>query len=95
MFIDYVRQGRATKRFAEAHAQQLAEEVAHSEQELADATPQPNDANVFQACRAEFEFLSRELPKIPTLMGNDDALRAERAKVAASRQRLDLAASTI
>jgi hypothetical protein len=95
MFIDYVRRGQATKTFAEAHARQLATEIAHSEQELAAATSQPQDAKAFESCKAEFDFLRRELPIIPTLMGNDDALRTERAKVAASHQRLAIAASTL
>ncbi|HKW17785.1 MAG TPA: hypothetical protein VJO35_09780 [Terriglobales bacterium] len=95
MFIDYVRQGHATKRFAETHALQVAKEIAHSEQELAAATPEPQDAKPFESCEAEFGFLRRELPIIPTLMGNDDALWAERGKVAASHQRLAAAASTL
>jgi len=84
MFIDYVRQGQATKTFAAAHARQLATEIAHSEQELASTTPQPEDEKAFKSCKGELEFLRRELPVIPTLMGNDSALRLERAKVAAS-----------
>ena len=95
MFIDYVRQGHATKTFAEAHALQLAKEIGHSEQELAAAVPQPQDAQVFQSCRVEFDFLRSELPIIPTLMGNDDALRAERAKVAENHQQFAVAASTL
>lgn len=93
MFIDYVRQGRATKIFAEAHARQLATEIAHSEQELIAATPQPQDAKAFESCKVELELLRRELPAVPTLMGNDDALRLERAKVTASHHQFALAAS--
>ncbi len=93
MFIDYVRQGQATKIFAETHARQLAKEIAHSEQELAGATPQPRDAKAFESCKGEFEFLRRELPIIPTLMGNDDALRTERAKVAAKHRHFAAASS--
>ena len=95
MFIDYVRQGKATKRFAHAHALQLAQEIAHSEQELADVTPRPQDAKSFQSCRAELDFLRRELPIIPLLIGNDDALRAERARVAANHHRFSGVVSSL
>lgn len=95
MFIDYVREGRATNTFAANHASQLANEIAHSEQELAGATPRPKDAKTFESCKAEFDFLRRELPVVPTLMGNDYALLAERGKVSASHQRLSAAASSI
>jgi hypothetical protein len=93
MFIDYVRQGQATKLFAEAHARQLAKEIAHSEQELAGASPQPQDAKAFESCKGEFEFLRHELPVVPPLMGNDDALRLERSKVAANHRQFAAASS--
>jgi hypothetical protein len=95
MFIDYVRQGQATRRFAEAHASQLAEEIGHSEQELAGAVPQPQDANTLQSCKAELDFLRRELPVVPTLMGNDAELAAERAKVEAYHHQFSVAASSL
>jgi len=95
MFVDYVRQGRATKIFAEGHARQLAKEIAHSEQELAGATPQPQEAQAFQSCKGELDFLRRELQIIPTLIDNDDALRSERAKLAAKHHELAVAASTL
>jgi len=95
MFIDYVRQGRATKIFAEAHARQLAKEIAHSEQELIAATPQPQDAKAFESCKGELEFIRRELLMVPSLIGNDDALRVERAKVGASNHQFSLAASAL
>lgn len=86
MFIDYVRKGQATKHFAEAHVLQLTKEIRHSEQELAAATPQPQAAKPFESCRAQFEFLRHELPIIPALMGNNDALQAEHEKVAMHHQ---------
>ena len=95
MFIDYVRQGRATNTFAEAHARQLGKEIAHSQQELAAASPPPQDAKAFESCKGEFDFLRRELPIIPTLIGNDDALRAERDKVAANHHQFAVATSLL
>lgn len=95
MFIDFVRQGHATKRFAESHAFQLADEIGHSQKELEAATPPPQYMKRFDSCKAELDFLRRELPIIPTLLGNDEALQAERARVAANRHRLAAAASVL
>lgn len=95
MFIDYVRQGHATRRFAEEHALQLSNEIGHSEKELNSKSVQPPDVQLFNDCKAQFEFLRRELPLIPALMGSDHALQTEHAKIAASRQRLAEAGSSL
>lgn len=95
MFIDYVRQGHATRRFAESHALQLAQEIQHSEEELASAIPERQDASALQSCKAELDFLRRELPVVPTLMGNDAELAAERAKVEAYHHQFCVAASSL
>lgn len=95
MFIDYIRQGRATTRFTEAHAAQLADEIGNSRKELDTETPQPATRELFESCKAQLDFLRRELSLVPTLMGNDNLLRSESAKIAARRQRLTEAGSSL
>jgi hypothetical protein len=87
LFIDYVQQGHATKQFAVNDAAQLSRQVQEDEKDLG-GPAQPGTEAVQQACRAQFEFLRSEVTRIATLMGNDDELQRERARVAQSRQLL-------
>lgn len=93
MFIDYARQGKPTRLFVQGHATQLAEEVKRSKNELDDATPQAGTERAFQECKNELDFLTRELPLIPQLIGNDAALQSKRAEIEISRERLASASS--
>jgi hypothetical protein len=41
LFTDFVRQGKATRRYAEGHAAMLGDEIAQSAKELDEASPEP------------------------------------------------------
>jgi hypothetical protein len=88
MFIDYIRQGHATRHFAEEHAMYLADEAKRSAKKLAQARPEKGSEDIVHGCRAQLERLSGELAAIPTAIGNDDALAV--VKDALTRMRADL-----
>jgi hypothetical protein len=95
MFIDYIRAGRATRRFIEAHTSQLAQEIGQSDDELSRSAPQPGTERVFATCRNQLDLLQGELRLIPKLIGNDSALTFEHAKIAESRQHLAAVSSSL
>src|SRR5437868_10511038 len=95
MFIDYIRAGHATRRFAEAHAWLLSQEIRRSVDELSHSTPPPETAPVFATCKDQLELLQRELAVIPNLMGNHAALISERRKIAQMSEHLSAVSSSL
>lgn len=95
MFIAYTRQGRPTLHFAHSHAAQLAEEVRSSVGQMGYKSPEAGTEQSFQTCKSELDFLSREIPLIPQLTGNDSALDLESKKVAESHDRLIAASARL
>src|SRR5690348_18230940 len=59
MFVDYIREGRATSNFAEQHAAYLDAEIQRSADELAKAVPQFGNAKRSEERRVGKECRSR------------------------------------
>jgi hypothetical protein len=95
MFIDYIRQGRSTRPYAQGHALYLEDEVKRSIQELGHGVPGSGTQNAIRECIAGLNSLDRELARIPTALGNDSALadaqeRLRNIQKTLERARLDL-----
>src|SRR6266536_2872559 len=53
MFIDFVLQGHATRRYAEEHSAYLEDAVEQSAKELAQAAPESDAEDSVRACRTQ------------------------------------------
>src|SRR5437764_3858561 len=60
-FIDYVRQNRLTRNYAEGHMEYLADEVKRSAKELREETPGPGTQSTFREYLAQLDSLYNEL----------------------------------
>ena len=95
MFVDYVRQKRATKHYAQGHIEYLTEEVENSRQELHQCSPAQGEEDAFQKLSAQFDALHAELHIIGKKLDDVNALATAKEHIARIRQTLDEANSTI
>jgi hypothetical protein len=95
LFVDYVRQGRSTRHYADGHAAYLDDAVRQSLDELKQAEPTPVTATAVRECRTQLELLDRELSGIPARFGHDEALAAAKERMAGMRTSLEKADSSL
>jgi hypothetical protein len=95
IFVDYVRQKRATKHYAQGHIEYLAEQVENSRQELHQSSPVQGEEDAFQKLSAQFDALHAELHIIAGKLDDVNALATAKEHIARIRQTLDEANSTI
>jgi deoxyribodipyrimidine photolyase len=95
MFIDYIRQGHATHYYADAHASYLKDAVKQLQRELGEAAPEPGTEKIIPEFRTSMELLCRELSGIATILGDNDALAAARARIENIRKNLEKASSSL
>jgi hypothetical protein len=93
MFIAYVRQGHATRHYAQAHATYLEDAVKQFEKELEQGAPEPRTENVIPECSTYMKLLRRELSGMATLIGKSNALAAAEKRVESIRKSLEKAYS--
>src|SRR5436853_7367885 len=60
IFLDYVRQNRATKSYAQGHIKYLAEEIERSREELQQSSPAQGEGDAVQQLSAQFDALNAE-----------------------------------
>lgn len=95
MFVDYIRQGQATRHYAVGHATYLKNAVTKLEKELDQAAPEPGTTNVVPACRRYMDLLCHELSGIAREVGDPDALAAARKRIENLRKSLGKAYSSL
>jgi hypothetical protein len=95
MFVDYVRQKRATKHYAQGHIEYLAEEVENSRQELHQSSPVQGEEDAFQKLSTQFDALNAELHIIRGKLDDANALTTAKEHIAKICQALDEANSGI
>ena len=95
MFVDYIRQGHATRHYAEEHAAYLEDAVEQSAKELEQGTPEPGTENAVHECRIQLELLCHELSGIRAAIGNNNALAAAKERMGSIRARLEKANSSL
>ena len=95
IFLDYVRQNRATKSYAQGHIKYLTEEIERSREELQQSSPAQGEGNAVQQLRAQFDALNAELHIIRGKLDDANALTTAKEHIAKIRQALDEANSGI
>jgi hypothetical protein len=95
MFLDSVRESRATKNFAQGHIGYLTEEVERSIRELRESSPSPGEQDVLQKLREQCDSLKTELHRIRASVGDEAALATAKQHIATIRQTLDQLNSSI
>jgi hypothetical protein len=86
IFVDYVRQNRATRNYAEGHREYLADEVNRSSRELHAAIPGEVSEEKLQECRSELDSFSSALQAVGRALDNPEALAMAKQRFAALRQ---------
>ncbi len=95
MFLDYVRQNRATRNYAQGHIEYLTEEVEQSRKELQESLPAQGEEDARQKLSVQFDALEAELHTIRGRLDDQAALATAKEHVARIRQALDEANSSI
>jgi hypothetical protein len=95
LFVEYVRQGRATRRYADGHATYLQGAVRQSLDELKRSEPAPRAAAAIRECRIQLELLDRELAGFPAAFGHGEALAAAGKRIRGMRASLEKAGSSL
>jgi len=91
MFLDFVLEGHATRRYAEGHAEYLLHHAQQSAKELESAVPQADVERSFQECRTELGAMVRELADIHVAIGDTHRLAAAKARIIEIRKSLSQA----
>jgi hypothetical protein len=94
MVIDYIRQHRVTRQYADGHLAYLTEEVDRSAQELHEISTTTAREQVEQ-CRAELDRLASELSAARLNIDDTGALAAHRERVDEIRLSLEQANSSL
>jgi hypothetical protein len=95
MFLDYVRQKRSTKHYAQGHIEYLTEEIERSRGELQESSPAQGEQDVVQNFKAQFDALKGELQSIRGRMDDEVALSTAKEHIERIRRGLDEATSSI
>ena len=95
MFLDYVRQNRATKYYAQGHIEYLTEEVERSREELQESSPTQGEADAVQKLSTQLEALKAELHSIRGRLDDEAALATAKEHIERIRRALDEANSSI
>jgi len=95
MFLDYVRQDRATKYYAQGHIEYLTDEVENSRQELHQSSPVQGEADAFQKLSAQFDALNTELHDLRGKLEDKNALATAKERIERIQRALDAASSSI
>lgn len=93
MFLDYVRQDRATKYYAQGHIEYLTDEVENSE--LHQSSPVQGEADAFQKLSAQFDALNTELHDLRGKLEDKNALATAKERIERIQRALDAASSSI
>jgi uncharacterized coiled-coil DUF342 family protein len=95
MFLDYVRQNRATKYYAQGHIEYVTQEIERSRKELQESSPAQGEEDAVQELRAQLDALKAELLSIHARLDDRTALATAKEHVARIRHALDEANSSI
>lgn len=95
MFVEYARQGHATRRYARQHAAYLDDAVSKSAEELDSATPAAGLENPFNECKSQLALLHNELSKIPAAIDSNQDLTFTKENLKKIRESLERAASKL
>jgi Tfp pilus assembly protein PilP len=95
MFLDYVRQNRATKFYAQGHIEYLTEEIEQSRKKLQKSSPVQGEEDAAQKLRAQFDALNAELHSIREKLDDVNALATAKEHIARIRQAVDKVNSSI
>jgi hypothetical protein len=94
MFIDFVRQGRATDQYAKGHMEYLSAEIARNAKDFHNALPPSDDEPEFKQARIQVDALGAEISNIREHIAHLDELASDQDRVAAIRSALQHAASS-
>jgi hypothetical protein len=95
IFIDFVLQGHAIRRYAAGHSAYLEDAIEESAKELDQGVPQSDAKDSARECQTQLRMLARELSGIRAAIGKADknALVAARGRIRQIRQSLETANS--
>ena len=94
-FIEYVRQKRATRQYASGHIEYLSSEIGRIANELHASLPPADGAPEFSEGRKQVVALAAELSELRGLIGHPDELAREQDRIAAIRNALQQAVSSL
>ena len=94
-FIDYVRQNRATRNYAEGHIKYLADEVNRSSKELHEGMPAEGTEQKVRECRSQLDSLADELAAVRIGIGNPPILARTSERIAKIRRALEQTNSSL
>jgi hypothetical protein len=95
MFLDYVRENRATKYYAQSHIEYLTAEAERSGKELQESSPGQDEEDAVQKLRTQFDALTAELLNIHARLDDRTALATAKEHVGRIHHALDEANSSI
>jgi hypothetical protein len=95
MFIDFVLQGQATRRYAEAQATYLEDEVEQSAHELERASPESGTEDAFRECRTQLRMLASELSNVRAAIANKESLVSAKGRIRQIGERVAKASSQL
>jgi hypothetical protein len=86
IFVDYTRQNRATRNYAQGHREYLADQVKRASRELREAIPGQVSEEKLQECGSELDSFANELQGVGRALDNPEALAVAKQRFAVLRQ---------
>lgn len=86
IFVDYIRQNRATRNYAQGHREYLADQVKRASRELREAIPGQVSEEKLQECGSELDSFANELQGVGRALDNPEALAVAKQRFAVLRQ---------
>ncbi|HJT00831.1 MAG TPA: hypothetical protein VJ756_17190 [Terriglobales bacterium] len=86
IFVDYIRQNRATRNYAEGHREYLADQVKRASRELREAIPGQVSEEKLQEYGSELDSFANELQGVGRALDDPEALAVAKQRFAALRQ---------
>jgi hypothetical protein len=93
--IDYVRQNRATRNYAQGHIEYLAQAVSRSSKQIHEAVPGEVNEQKLRECESELNSLTNAITAVGPALNDPDALAAAEREIAAIRKALERSKSSL
>ena len=91
MFVDYMRQGRATRHYADGHLEFLIRELADSTTKLRDVAPVQGGDDALRTLRVQVNALEGELQNVRRMPDNQPTLAQAKVHLEQIQRVLDQA----
>jgi hypothetical protein len=95
VLIDYVRQNRTTRKYAQGHIEYVAQAVSRSSKEIDEAVPGEVNEQKLRECQSELKSLTTAIVAAGLALNDPDALAAAEQRIETIRRAVERSKSSL